>query len=389
MSSGPDLFVVCKNCGSEVSPYITECPYCGTRLRKRAPKLESGGVPKAEKASARARGSGGCAPGRSPASAATGARTSRSRSLLAAVIVTLGARAGRSDVSRLVLGGPLERRRLADVTTTFVYSDDGLRGRVALGRDLPLRLAARAPARHVGAAARLLRRRGLRGTGSVVVLEPDDARARRRTAAALALLAAWTVRDLLGRRRGARRRRRPARRPRDRDAARPAAAGGDEAQRARRARRRPSRACCSACSSPASASARRRATRPGSPATRRPIDQPSISACALGRDGHEQAAGGHRVAHEPAPRLGHVRRPGRERVSASARLRREPPASALVAGEQLEHAVDGRHGARRRPAAASPLASRELVQVAEQAEAGDVGERVRAGRAAPARPRGR
>src|SRR5918997_5204313 len=47
MASGPDLFVVCKSCGSEVSPYITECPYCGTRLRKRAPKLERGGTPKA------------------------------------------------------------------------------------------------------------------------------------------------------------------------------------------------------------------------------------------------------------------------------------------------------------------------------------------------------
>jgi hypothetical protein len=39
MSSGADLFVVCKRCGSEVSPYITECPYCGNRLRRRAPKL--------------------------------------------------------------------------------------------------------------------------------------------------------------------------------------------------------------------------------------------------------------------------------------------------------------------------------------------------------------
>jgi membrane associated rhomboid family serine protease len=44
MSSGPDLFVVCKNCGAEVSPYITECPYCGTRLRKRAPKIEKDGT---------------------------------------------------------------------------------------------------------------------------------------------------------------------------------------------------------------------------------------------------------------------------------------------------------------------------------------------------------
>ena len=49
MASGPDLFVVCKSCGREVSPYITECPYCGNRLRKRAPKLERGGTPKPPK----------------------------------------------------------------------------------------------------------------------------------------------------------------------------------------------------------------------------------------------------------------------------------------------------------------------------------------------------
>jgi membrane associated rhomboid family serine protease len=42
-AGGPDLFVVCKNCGSEVSPYITECPYCGNRLRKRAPKIDRDG----------------------------------------------------------------------------------------------------------------------------------------------------------------------------------------------------------------------------------------------------------------------------------------------------------------------------------------------------------
>ena len=38
-----DLNVVCKHCGAEVSPYITECPYCGQRLRKRAPKLRQEG----------------------------------------------------------------------------------------------------------------------------------------------------------------------------------------------------------------------------------------------------------------------------------------------------------------------------------------------------------
>jgi membrane associated rhomboid family serine protease len=40
MAGGPDLFVICKTCSAEVSPYITECPYCGSRLRKRAPKID-------------------------------------------------------------------------------------------------------------------------------------------------------------------------------------------------------------------------------------------------------------------------------------------------------------------------------------------------------------
>ena len=41
-----ELRVVCKSCGAEVSPYVTECPYCGARVRKRAPKLEhrNGGI---------------------------------------------------------------------------------------------------------------------------------------------------------------------------------------------------------------------------------------------------------------------------------------------------------------------------------------------------------
>ncbi|KAA0269287.1 MAG: zinc-ribbon domain-containing protein, partial [Acidobacteria bacterium] len=43
MSQTPELSVVCRSCGSEVSPYVTECPYCGHRLRKRAPRLEREG----------------------------------------------------------------------------------------------------------------------------------------------------------------------------------------------------------------------------------------------------------------------------------------------------------------------------------------------------------
>ena len=108
--SQPDLFVVCKNCQAEVSPYVTECPYCGTRLRKRAPKIERPDAPPRQAArGARSRGAGArrppegssrrrsaqaearqaaprhaCAAARSPASAATstasrGRRSSSSR----------------------------------------------------------------------------------------------------------------------------------------------------------------------------------------------------------------------------------------------------------------------------------------------------------------------
>ena len=49
------MSVVCRSCGEEVSPYVTECPYCGTRLRKRAPKLERKGDELAPRESRRAR----------------------------------------------------------------------------------------------------------------------------------------------------------------------------------------------------------------------------------------------------------------------------------------------------------------------------------------------
>jgi membrane associated rhomboid family serine protease len=53
--SETELSVICKNCGSEVSPYVTECPYCGARMRKRAPKLERRGDSLEPKLSRRAK----------------------------------------------------------------------------------------------------------------------------------------------------------------------------------------------------------------------------------------------------------------------------------------------------------------------------------------------
>ena len=197
MASGPDLFVVCKSCGSEVSPYITECPYCGTRLRKRAPKLERGGVPKARSRRAgRVRACRRCAAARSPASGPTGGPYATIALVVVSVVVSLlGARRLGPD-RRPRARRPARRRLVAAGHDPVRLRQHRLRGRRARAPS-PLRLAARAPARLVGAAARLPRRRHAR----------DAARRRPSTsaasalggnAAALALLAAWAMRDVLG-----------------------------------------------------------------------------------------------------------------------------------------------------------------------------------------------
>lgn len=40
MAGQAELFTVCSSCGQQVSTFVTECPYCGTRLQKRAPRLD-------------------------------------------------------------------------------------------------------------------------------------------------------------------------------------------------------------------------------------------------------------------------------------------------------------------------------------------------------------
>jgi membrane associated rhomboid family serine protease len=138
MASGPDLFVVCKSCGSEVSPYITECPYCGTRLRKRAPKLERGGTPKAPR-KARPR-LGPLRAGEIP-----GIRPDRRPYVtiglvLASVVITLIGLIGANLLAdeqfglglatleawgTLALGGPIDGEWWRVITTQFVYGSTG------------------------------------------------------------------------------------------------------------------------------------------------------------------------------------------------------------------------------------------------------------------------
>jgi len=124
MASSPDLFVVCKNCGSEVSPYITECPYCGTRLRKRAPKIERDGTvsePKPKKQK-RARTSRVPRPRRERAGIGAALDT-RPWATLTLVLLSLFGYLLLSVVARadVAVAGPVDGRWWKVVTSPFVY----------------------------------------------------------------------------------------------------------------------------------------------------------------------------------------------------------------------------------------------------------------------------
>jgi membrane associated rhomboid family serine protease len=202
MSSGPDLFVVCKNCRAEVSPYITECPYCGTRLRKRAPKLEKGGLPKPPRSARRKRPRPRLAPlrpGEIPGIRGEGRPWTSILLVVVAIVLSALFQARPQDLTDLVLIAPIDNQWWQLVTTTFIY-DSAAYEIVALGA---IFLFAWLLERRHGWWAPLIVYVLCAAAGSALVVAVDDVPiALGGNGAALGLLAAWTMRDLLGRRRG-------------------------------------------------------------------------------------------------------------------------------------------------------------------------------------------
>ena len=204
MAQMPDLNVVCKNCGNEVSPYITECPYCGNRLRKRAPKIERDGTVSEPRKARKAR---------KPAAP----RLSRFRSDEIPGI--------RGDSP----GAPTRRSRWSSSRCSATWSSSPWRGRhrgrgpingewwrvadLALpvhehlvragGRDgdRGLRLAARSAATGRSWSLALFVLCGMGGIALAVAVDPTPL-AVGGNGAALGLLCAWAVPDLVARRRG-------------------------------------------------------------------------------------------------------------------------------------------------------------------------------------------
>jgi membrane associated rhomboid family serine protease len=205
MSPGADLFVVCKQCGSEVSPYITECPYCGHRLRRRAPKLPPA---QPSSGSGRARGRRWPVAGRS-----RGARTrtrprrslagfdhgagTRPYATIALVAVSCGVwvawRGGFVNLDKLVVIGPLHGDWWKLLSSQFAYAN-GLYEFVAL---VAIAIFGWLLERRHGPAVVLALFLGAGATGALVASAVySEAIVSGGNAAALGLLAAWAIPDL-------------------------------------------------------------------------------------------------------------------------------------------------------------------------------------------------
>jgi membrane associated rhomboid family serine protease len=200
--SEPDLFVVCKNCSSEVSPYVTECPYCGQRVRKRAPKIERRpGVEDDEPRARRVRPPRlsslrrGEIPGIAPETRPYATLALIAISLVMTIVIATGEVA---DVGGLVV--PVENDWWRTVTTLFVYDTSSpFYEFIALAA---VGVFGTMIERRFGAVVMLLVFLAAGAGGAALASVLDATPALGGNGAALGLLVAWLVDDFLSRRRG-------------------------------------------------------------------------------------------------------------------------------------------------------------------------------------------
>ena len=206
----PDLFVVCKNCSAEVSPYVTECPYCGQRVRKRAPKIGPDGTPQTGRLQATdAEAAEAAGRARSPGSRPR--RTPRATQLLIvlsllAMIVSASDEVTYYDLGALIF--PIDGDWWRIAATPFLYDNLGyafiaLTATGIFGMHLERRFGRLTPMLIFVAAG---------AAGAALSNAADVLPAVGANGAALGLLCAWLVEDRIG---GA-----PRRRPRERPARR-------------------------------------------------------------------------------------------------------------------------------------------------------------------------
>jgi membrane associated rhomboid family serine protease len=200
MSSGADLFVVCKTCGSEVSPYITECPYCGSRLRKRAPKLDKSGQPRERRGLRRSKPSlGRLRPGEMPGIRVDARPVTTLALVVAALLTSLAVQTTWVVAADLAVVGPIDGEAWRLVTAPFVYVNTGYALVALLSVGLFGWLLER---RHGHVVPALVFLAGAAAGNAVAVALESVPVSAGGNGGALALLSAWAVPDLLERRRG-------------------------------------------------------------------------------------------------------------------------------------------------------------------------------------------
>jgi membrane associated rhomboid family serine protease len=214
MPPSADLFVVCKHCGSEVSPYITECPYCGQRLRRRAPKLPREKTPGRAKSSLLRRVGDAGAPSDEarPAKQRTrrrlptplaGAIDTRPYATIAVIVascvVWVLLRAGYVAPERLVVVGPLSGDWWKLFSSGFAY----LNGWYAFFTLIVIAIFGWLLERRLGPLVVVVLVLTAGATGALVAIAVYPiAIVIGGNAAALALIAAWAAPDLRAARKG-------------------------------------------------------------------------------------------------------------------------------------------------------------------------------------------
>ena len=196
--SEPDLFVVCKNCASEVSPYVTECPYCGQRVRKRAPKIERG-APKPPKAPRRVRTSlPRLRRGEIPGIAADSRPYGTIALLAAAMFVTLALASNQVQETDLGVYTSSWEDPWKLVTSSFVYDNLGY----AFVAVVAVALFGTLVERRFGMPFVIVTYVLAAASGSALAILLDNTPAVGANGAALGLLCAWLVDDRLSAHRG-------------------------------------------------------------------------------------------------------------------------------------------------------------------------------------------
>ena len=202
--SEPDLFVVCKNCSSEVSPYVTECPYCGQRVRKRAPKIDRRGPNEEAEPRTRRMRPPRLSPlrrGEIPGIAHESRPYATAAMVLLSLAVTILLATNRfnfDDVGGLAFALDHDYWRL--VTTPFVYDTSGpFYEFVAL---VAIAVFGTLIERRFGSVVAIVIFLAAGAGGAALAVLLDDLPALGGNAAALGLLTAWLVDDRLSARRG-------------------------------------------------------------------------------------------------------------------------------------------------------------------------------------------